>query len=531
MMTHWRSEAYFTLKRLFNRSRVRACYRYLNQMQKRPAHEQAAEQARLLAELCVNAERFVPAYQQRFREAGLDCARLQKDPGALSRVRPLYREEIGATPTTFTRMDGQGEQLERVLTGGTGGSPLCVVRDARAKDWWLAQSFLLNAWTGLSVGEPYFFLWGASQDIARSGTGLRRLNIELLHRRRTLHAAHMSSEKELEFLHELNASPSHRYILGYANELHNLAVRSLQSGPRLRRPFKAVIATAEPLTDSMRATIARAFQCTVYNRYGSREAGDIASECRHQRGLHVNPLFTHIEVTDDSGEPLGYGQEGQLLVTNLHNHAMPLIRYAIGDRGVLQPPEPCSCGVSWPTIARLTGRVNDWVYLCDGSRLRCSVLESVLVTLPALKRFQIHQQTERSLRIRLSSLEPDYLTHRQKELEWARKQINQLSGTALDVQFEVTAGELYKTPAGKEPLITHGEGLLSRRGSVDAGLPRDPVEDSADQHRDDASPSEPRPRGANTRRNGCPWGAARREHNPEHEPRSDTDRVTDAHLK
>lgn len=461
----WRSAAYFALKRSLKRSRVHAYYRYLQHMQERPAREQAVEQARLLGELCEAASRTVPAYRERFREAGLDPQRLRREPDALALLRPLLREEIRADQPAFLRAGSDLAELELVRTGGTGGSPLCVARDARAKDWWLAQSFLLNAWAGLAVGVPYYFLWGAPHDIASAGAGLRRLNLELLHGRKTLNASRMNAAKEVEFLRELARRRGGAYIFGYANELHNLALRSLDSGPRLRRPFAAVIATAEPLTDAMRATIERAFGCQVYNRYGSREAGDIASECRHQRGLHVNPLFTRLEVVDDRGQPLGYGQEGQFLVTHLHNPVMPLIRYAIGDRGVLHAPQRCSCGVSWPTIAELTGRVNDWVFLADGSRLRCSALESVLVALPALKRFQIHQQSETCLQIRLSCQEPDYLTRRSHELAEARHRINALSGSPFEIQFEVTSGELYKTDTGKEPLITHAAALVQRRSA------------------------------------------------------------------
>jgi len=170
-------------------------------------------------------------------------------------------------------------------------------------------------------------------------------------------------------------------------------------------------------------------------------------------------LFTYLEVVDDDGKPLGYGHEGQFLVTNLHNRVMPLIRYAIGDRGVLQAPERCECGISWPTIVALTGRVNDWVFLSDGSRLRCSALESVLVKLPALKRFQIHQVNETQLRIRLSSLDPDYLTQQCEQLAEVRKKLKLLSGVPFEVDFEVTDGELWKTRAGKEPLITYAPGF------------------------------------------------------------------------
>jgi phenylacetate-CoA ligase len=455
MNTHWKPLAYFTLKRVLKGSRVHAYYRYLHSQQLMPDVAQRAEQTKLLAALCVAAARDVPAYRRRFREAGLDPNELRTNPAALARVRPVFREEIRDDQPAYLRAGTEAADVELISTGGTGGSPLSVARDAYAKDWWLAESFLLNSWTGLGIGVPHFFLWGASEDIAHTQAGLRRLNQAFLHGRRTLNASRMNSAKEVAFLQELNENAHCHYIYGYANELHNLALRSIQAGPRLTRPLKAVITTAEPLTGAMRATLERAFQCPVFNRYGSREAGDIASECKHQRGLHVNPLFTHLEVVDDLGEPLAYGQEGQFLVTNLHNSVMPLIRYAIGDRGVLQAPERCSCGVSWPTIVALTGRVNDWVFLSDGSRLRCSALESVLVKLPALKRFQIHQVNETSLRIRLSSPDPNYLTHRSQELADARHKLNLLSGAPFDVQFEVTDGQLFKTHAGKEPLITY----------------------------------------------------------------------------
>ena len=455
MTPHWKPLAYFALKRVLKGSRLHSHYRYLHTRQHLPASAQAAEQARLLADLCARAIHGVPAYRARFASARLDPQQLQRNPAALAQLPPLYREQIHEDEPAFLDSASNLAELELISTGGTGGSPLRVARDAHAKDWWLAESFVLNTWSGLGIGVPYFFLWGASEDIARTQAGFRRLNLQLLHGRRTLNASRMSSRKEVEFLQQLNSTPRCGYIFGYANELHNLAVRSLQHGPHIERPLKAVIATAEPLTESMRAIIERAFRCPVYNRYGSREAGDIASECKYRRGLHVNPLFTYLEVVDDEGKPLAYGQEGQFLVTNLHNRVMPLIRYAIGDRGVLQAPERCQCGISWPTIVALTGRVNDWVFLSDGSRLRCSALESVLVKLPALKRFQIHQVSETCLRIRLSSLDPDYLKHQHEQLADVRKKLNLLSGAPFDVQFEVTDGELWKTRAGKEPLITY----------------------------------------------------------------------------
>ena len=74
------------------------------------------------------------------------------------RLRPVFREEIRDDQPAYLREGTQPQDVELISTGGTGGSPLSVARDAYAKDWWLAESFLLNSWTGLGVGVPYFLM-------------------------------------------------------------------------------------------------------------------------------------------------------------------------------------------------------------------------------------------------------------------------------------------------------------------------------------------------------------------------------------
>ena len=114
--------------------------------------------------------------------------------------------------------------------------------------------------------------------------------------------------------------------------------------------------TADTLRDHMRARIERVYGCPVTNRYGSRELGDIAGQCSAVQGLHVFPWANYVEVVDDAGRPVGPGEEGELAVTSLINRAMPLIRYRIGDRGILaRPGEGCSCGRPGQVLERITG--------------------------------------------------------------------------------------------------------------------------------------------------------------------------------
>ncbi|MET0385512.1 MAG: hypothetical protein ABW321_06120 [Polyangiales bacterium] len=194
--------------------------------------------------------------------------------------------------------------LEYTRTGNTTGSSLSFAHDAAARDWWLASTFLFNAWIGLHVGVPYLFLWGAPESRSPLALVAQSFNLGLLLGRHQLPSATTSSQTASDHLQALNEHSDCHPLIGYASEIYAIAVRSLSVGPRVNRLFKAVVTTAEALTPAMRARIERAFGCHVWNRYGSRAVGDIASESTHQRGLHVNPLFTYLEVADAAGRPL-----------------------------------------------------------------------------------------------------------------------------------------------------------------------------------------------------------------------------------
>ena len=466
MKAELKSATYFALKRALTDSNVYDHWQWFLRMQSRPANELSVLQDTLLGSLCRSAVHGVPAYRARFDAAGLDSNAARIDRDAFSRLPLTTRQDLVDGGEDFLNETAARSELEVVSTGGSTGSPLRVLRDAHARDWWLASTFLFNSWLGLRVGVPYLFLWGAPEELERGKIWPKRLNLGFLHGRRTLESSTMSADKERAHLNEINRQTDCDYLIGYANEICNLATRSLDGGPRLNRPFKAVVTTAEDLTPSMRATIERAFGGRVINRYGSRETGDLASECTYQRGLHVNPLFAYVEAADDAGRPLPPGEEGQLIITSLHNRAMPLIRYAIGDRGVLRAPEPCECGRTWPSIVALTGRTSDLVYLPDGVRLRAAALDAILETLPRLRRYQAYQEAEQRLLIKLKCAEPNYLeTHRAALDEVARK-LRQYCNAPLSIMFEQTEDAFHKTPAGKELKIVRSPAFEAALRSV-----------------------------------------------------------------
>jgi phenylacetate-CoA ligase len=86
----------------------------------------------------------------------------------------------------------------------------------------------------------------------------------------------------------------------------------------------------EVLSDETRELCQRAWQVGIADLYSSEEAGSIAVQCEHG-AYHLQSENLLVEIIDDHGAACLPGEIGRVLITTLHNFAMPLIRYEIGD--------------------------------------------------------------------------------------------------------------------------------------------------------------------------------------------------------
>jgi phenylacetate-CoA ligase len=118
---------------------------------------------------------------------------------------------------------------------------------------------------------------------------------------------------------------------------------------------KGIISSAEVLTPENRELIETTFGCRVFDRYGCREVSVIASECGEHQGLHINADNLLVETVTDQGPVRG--EDGEVLITDLRNFAMPLIRYRIKDVGRLLP-QACGCGRGLPLMRISGGRTS-----------------------------------------------------------------------------------------------------------------------------------------------------------------------------
>ncbi len=135
--------------------------------------------------------------------------------------------------------------------------------------------------------------------------------------------------------------------------LHALADWFVAHGPGLPR-LKDIRTVSGGVSAEQRAACRRAFGLPLVDSYSTRALGYLALQCPAHEHYHVQSEGALVELLDDDGQPVASGASGRVVVTSLHNFAMPFIRYDTGDFATAGAP--CDCGRSLPVLARIDGR-------------------------------------------------------------------------------------------------------------------------------------------------------------------------------
>jgi len=164
--------------------------------------------------------------------------------------------------------------------------------------------------------------------------------------------------------------------------------------------FHAVISTGEILSDRDKHSIGSAFGCTVINEYGCTENGIIAFDSPD--GVMRQMMHNlYVEIIDpESMLPVGPGETGEIVITELNSYAMPFIRYKVGDMAVQCESEPDE-STKLPAIERITGRISELIETPEGGRVAAAILDYTLVE--SIRHFKAYQNNVDSLRVLLET--------------------------------------------------------------------------------------------------------------------------------
>ena len=327
-------------------------------------------------------------WRERMQAAGLEPQAIRNFDD-FRRVPILTKADLRSRQDDLVSEPYRGMKLIRKKTSGSTGVSVEVLVDEAAQQFQRACTLRSDEWSGWRLGEPIAAIWG-NPHIRTDWKG--RLRRALLERHYAyLDTLKMDQRAMSHFADSLVCTPP-SLLFGHAHSLHLFAEYLRTARPNVAIRPRGIISTCMVLHDFERRTIEEVFRCKVTNRYGCEEVSLIACECERHHGLHINTDGIYLEVLRQDGSPSAAGEPGMIVVTDLANLAMPILRYQVGDMGVLSD-RPCSCGRTLPMLERVEGRVADYVVTSRGDLISgISLTENFAVMVPGVAQLQIVQE-------------------------------------------------------------------------------------------------------------------------------------------
>lgn len=362
-----------------------------------------------LSILASHAYNTIPEYRQRLRAAGyrpgkaMTKATWQNIP-VLKRadLQRLDRQlHVRRLPTSF------GQQFEASSSGST-GVPVRVWKSAWDAQVWNAMCVREELWHGDGCTGTYAAFKGfagiamtAEQSAAlRSPQGLIMpdwgppVNLVCRTGQAALMHGNVAIADKAAFL--IRVQP--RYLLGSPSTIRLLAHYFRDNGLALPS-LKSIRTATERLDEDVRDLCRAVFGCEIIHNYTANEVGYMGVQCPLHHHFHVQSEAVYLEILDDRDTPCPPGQIGRVVVTPLHNHAMPLLRYEIGDEAEFGPP--CSCGRGLPVINNVVGRTSDYLTMRDGNRRRVTYNVYRMSAIRAVREYQVVQTACDRIEIRV----------------------------------------------------------------------------------------------------------------------------------
>lgn len=409
---------------------------------KMPVEKQREAQLERLNKLLVHAYQKVPYYKGAFSDKVFNIKEPLKKIDDLSSFPILTKEDIRKAGKEMYSLNHEGRGTYSNTSGGSSGAPIKVIQDLFYAQEASAMFLFVKTMRSVNPYSSTVVLWGAARDLYGGKNTFKGYILDFVTNTKSFNAAKMTNNDIEAFISYVNhKKPS--LILAYAQSIYQVALYAHEQKVKVI-PQNAIHSGAGQMFPFMREIVESVFQCKVFDHYGGREFGALASECKEGKGLHVLGYNRIVEILDSDGKPCKAGEEGEIVATVLDNFSMPLIRYKVGDRGIWSNQQECSCGNNYPKVARITGRTSNNFPLKDGGVVSGEYLTLTYNNIPGVINFQLRQKNFEEIVISLitdRNYEP-------KTEQIIRTNMEKLFGENLQLYFNYV-DDISTTPTGK----------------------------------------------------------------------------------
>lgn len=318
------------------------------------------------------------------------------------------------------------DQLFRDSTSGSTGTPFIFYKNKGKLIRNTADTMYHYNNDGYEVGKKLYYLrvWTEKNKKSKIAAFAQNMVME--------DTSNLSKRCIEDFKAKLLRTHCDKYFLGYASSFEAIYLNSVGEDLSAAR-VKSIYSSSEVLTDQVRMNLAKLFNCAVYSRYSNMENGMLAQQyCMDTNEFRINTSSYVIEILNfDNDEHVKDGQQGRIVVTDLFNYGMPMLRYDTGDIGIYKEKSDI-LGV--PVILSVEGRSKDCIYNTKGEKLTGIVVCNVMAGFTDILQYQFIQLAENEYLMKLNADKSE-----QREMK-IRKSLQKFLLEDANIKFEYVSG-------------------------------------------------------------------------------------------
>ena len=426
-----------------NRDGYAGIYKHLNRFNALDelSREQLLERQFIrLKELLKHAYQNTSYYRKTFDDAGFEPSKMI-DSDEIRKLPLLTKEIVRGHFDGLTAQNILIQDRLQANTGGSTGVPMVFLRDRNSMYLRKGQEYYFDRWMGYQVGEKIALFVAASHfdgRVDKLKTKIRNATCERMLR----FDPHNITDQYLdEFLPQYIKFHA-PFIKCFPNALTSFAHYIKRQGIQLP-PARTISCTGENLYKHQREMFEDVFGGEVFEKVGTRESGVFACECHLHKGMHVFTEGVFLEIIRKDGKPAGPGEIGKVVLTDLFNQAMPLVRYDIGDMAVASGDRRCECGSELPMIEKLLGRDRDIILDSSGNPKPGYLFTEIIMHMNLKAQFQVLQPDRDNLIVKIVNKDAEHVDIKKIEADFQA-----IVGQGVRISFE-NVQEIPRDPSGK----------------------------------------------------------------------------------
>lgn len=316
-------------------------------------------------------------------------------------------------------------------TSGSSGVPFKTYQDVNKRKRNNADLITLLSSFGFEAGEKYVFI--------RSWVSLYHLSKFKMLKQNfiAIDVNTFDDNKKEELRRLLHKDKKIKAIISYGSALEDFVSYLENKNDKMTDTnLKLISSSADALADSTKARLEKMFGCPVTNRYSNEECGILGNTKTGTTEITLNTASYYFELLDlEKDEPVKPGEIGRIVVTDLFNRAMPLIRYDLGDLGISRDDGKCI-----KSLVSLQGRMDDVLKSSDGIVISSVTLSTYMQEFQYVERYQLRKNKDGSLEMLIVS--------KQNEFSEIAKILQGIFGDKYNIYVK-KVGEIPKEKTGK----------------------------------------------------------------------------------